>query len=342
VETDQRLTGLRAEFLEYLWNNLDDALFKQWYPAHHRAFAWLNAPKHPGDIGAELLAKFRSTESFGGPDHTLEVTYIDPASSATKTSLEYAMMAEVRLDGEGPLSWTVEYELEGEVLHVKQRFEVPETFTETDALRTHLETRMQNLTGFLRDTFDKKYMVAELQKRGTATVTTVDLEYEIVVEQKIAKLTPDMLDWWWDNMGETERYKRWHPTAHVSFIWTTPPQNPKDLAYSVGAMQQVIEIVNGAETTLNIGWLDPAEAPKPRVYDRYLYGSTALDPLPAMGFLLHEYAALPEGGVAMRSTFRIPTIVGDDFANALGEHCKQEMQFLQYVLPKMFATEYKP
>jgi hypothetical protein len=38
--------------------------------------------------------------------------------------------------------------------------------------------------------------------------------YELVIEQPIGKLTPEMLDWWWDNIKDTARYHRWHPTAH--------------------------------------------------------------------------------------------------------------------------------
>ena len=51
----------------------------------------------------------------------------------------------------------------------------------------------------------------------------------MVVYQDIGKVTAAMIDWWWDNMGETERYRRWHPTAHKQFTWTMPPTNPRDL-----------------------------------------------------------------------------------------------------------------
>jgi len=57
---------------------------------------------------------------------------------------------------------------------------------------------------------------------------------------------------------------------------------------------------------------------------------------------VHEYQALDERGIVMKSTFRIPAITGQAFAQALGEHCIQEMQFLQYFLPELFAKEYRP
>jgi hypothetical protein len=28
-----------------------------------------------------------------------------------------------------------------------------------------------------------------------------------------------MLDWWWDNIDSTKRYKLWHPDSHLKFTW---------------------------------------------------------------------------------------------------------------------------
>jgi hypothetical protein len=198
----------------------------------------------------------------------------------------------------------------------------------------------------VRDWFQKQYVETELMKRGKTTITTVGegltAEYQLVIEQPIGKLTPDMMDWWWDNIKDTMRYHRWHPTAHQMFTWTTRPKNEMDLEYDVGAVQQIVEVI-GSATTLNIQWLDPSMVPVPLTYDHFVYGSTMLDGLPFGGFLLHEYASQPDGGgIVMKSTFRIPTLAGMEFANALAAHCVQEMQFLQYFVPGVFAAEYHP
>jgi hypothetical protein len=155
------------------------------------------------------------------------------------------------------------------------------------------------------------------------------------------KVTTQMVDWWWDNMGGTDRYRHWHPTAHQKFTWTMPPKNANDLLYDVGSMQQVVEVID-ASSTLDIGWLDPKMVPIPLTYPHYLYGSTNLNGTPFRGFLVREYDAFPGGGITMKSTFRVPPIGGEAFARALGRHCIQEMQFLQYYLPRLFAREYRP
>jgi hypothetical protein len=146
-------------------------------------------------------------------------------------------------------------------------------------------------------------------KRGKTSITTVGsgltTNYELVIEQPIGKLTPDMLDWWWDNIKDTARYHRWHPTAHQTFTWTMAPKNSADLKYDVGAVQQIVEVI-GNPTTLDITWLDPANVPITLTYDHFVYGSTMLDGTPFGGFLLHEYAAQPEGWYAIRSSAGSP------------------------------------
>jgi hypothetical protein len=119
-----------------------------------------------------------------------------------------------------------------------------------------------------------------------------------------------MIDWWWDNIKDTARYHRWHPTAHQTFTWTMAPKNSADLKYDVGAVQQIVEVI-GNPTTLDITWLDPANVPIPLTYDHFVYGSTMLDGTPFGGFLLHEYAAQPEGWYAIRSSAGSPLRAGN-------------------------------
>jgi hypothetical protein len=109
----------------------------------------------------------------------------------------------------------------------------------------------------------------------------------------------------------------------------------------VGAVQEIVEVI-GDPQTLDIGWLDPAMVPVPLTYDHYVYGSTMLGGTPFGGFLLHEYVANDGGGITMKSTFRLPSLAGMPFAEALAAHCTQEMQFLQYFVPALFAAEYHP
>jgi hypothetical protein len=42
---------------------------------------------------------------------------------------------------------------------------------------------------------------------------------DLVVDHSLLGVTPEMIDWWWDNIDTTERYKLWHPKDHQSFEW---------------------------------------------------------------------------------------------------------------------------
>ncbi|MET0388331.1 MAG: hypothetical protein ABW321_20335 [Polyangiales bacterium] len=342
---DQTLSQLRPEILDFFWNHLDAEHFEQWSPPAHETFSWMRAPMVPGDLGAEVGASFQSTELVADTRRELTVTYVDRAVVAGQITLEYAMVADVVVDGATPVRWIVQYEPAGEDLHVVQSLALPASET-PEPWREHFAGRMTNLTDFLPAWFQTQYVEGELTARGQRTITTVGegltAEYELVIEQPIGKLTPEMMDWWWDNIKDTARYQRWHPTAHQKFTWTTAPKNNADLAYDVGAVQQIVEVI-GEPTTLNITWLEPSGAPMPLTYDHFVYGSTLLDATPFGGFLLHEYTAQPQGsGIVMKSTFRIPALAGMPFAEALAAHCVQEMQFLQYFVPGLFAAEYKP
>jgi hypothetical protein len=263
-----------------------------------------------------------------------------------QVTLDYALVADVTIDGQGPLRWIVQYTTDGDWnLLMKQKLQTPPVES-ADAWRNHFEKRMTNLSGFLKGWFQKAYCETELMSRGERKITTIgdalSGDFEIVVTQHIGKLNQDMMDWWWDNIKDTMRYHRWHPIAHQKFTWTTPPKNTMDLAYDVGAVQQIVEIIGDANT-LDIGWLSPTNLPIALTYDHFVYGSTMLSPTPFGGFLLHEYANDPErGGINMKSTFRLPALAGMEFAEALAAHCTQEMQFLQYFVPAVFAEEYKP
>jgi hypothetical protein len=340
VTTEQSLRDMRPEFLDYLWNNLDAASYERWHPTAHETFAWVSAPKVPGDLGAEVRASYTSRLVVAGASREQRVVYIEPQQSDNRVTLESAMAADVWLDGAGPFRLVVQYQQEKDEVRVQQRMELPADADQA-AWRSYLEERMTNLAGFIRDQFQTQYVDTEITKRGTYSVTTNGLDFDIVVMQDIGKLTPPMVDWWWDNMGETERYRHWHPTAHQTFTWSTPPKNSKDLAYDVGSVQKIVEVI-GEATTLNITWLDPAQIPVQRTYTNFIYGQTNLDGSPFGGFLVHEYEARPNGGIRMKSMFRLPWLAGDVFAKALGEHCIQEMQFLQYYLPRLFAKEYMP
>ena len=48
---------------------------------------------------------------------------------------------------------------------------------------------------------------------------------DLVVDHILPGVTPEMIDWWWDNINTTERYKLWHPEDHKSFQWEISPKD---------------------------------------------------------------------------------------------------------------------
>jgi hypothetical protein len=67
---------------------------------------------------------------------------------------------------------------------------------------------------------------------------TVDL----IIDHELPEVTPEMLDWWWDHIDTTERYKLWHPKDHKSFKWVAAQNN-----VHFGKIQEVIEKIKGIQ-----------------------------------------------------------------------------------------------
>ncbi len=44
----------------------------------------------------------------------------------------------------------------------------------------------------------------------------------LVVEHRLRGVTPEMIDWWWDNI-DNDSYRLWHPRDHIAFEWQVPP-----------------------------------------------------------------------------------------------------------------------
>ena len=157
-----------------------------------------------------------------------------------------------------------------------------------------------------------------------------DQTMDLVVDHILPGVTPEMIDWWWDNIDTTERYKLWHPKDHKSFQWEISPKKGH-----IGAVQRVEENIGELPTTLRIRWEDPSSSPIPIEYDHALVGSI-LDPNDnPTGYALHEYESI-ENGTKLRTTFRLPAIVPKQFIEALRKHNKEEMGEFVNFLPRLF------
>ena len=189
----------------------------------------------------------------------------------------------------------------------------------------------------------------------------------IAIHTFMPQVTPAMIDWWFGwHSDEPQRYKLWHPRAHVYAAWVgKPPADSQGRARYVGRTSHVDEYIGSSLGSYHIRFLAPHElgldehplrdAQATAVCARVGFASLPID----IGYLLHNVTPVA-GGSEMRSRFWIggphasarrgglvgklaveavkrvmrPTAAD---ASALLVHCSQEMSHLATFLPTLFA-----
>jgi hypothetical protein len=153
---------------------------------------------------------------------------------------------------------------------------------------------------------------------------------DLVVHHELKGITPEMIDWWWDNIDTTERYRLWHPGSHQAFTWETVEGNEH-----VGRTHRVTETIAGMEMELRIRWVDPDSIAMERAYSHANAACTLDENDEPMSWLLHEYEVV-EGGTKMRSTFRLPDEAPEWFVEGLRQHNLEEMGRFPAFLPTLY------
>lgn len=156
---------------------------------------------------------------------------------------------------------------------------------------------------------------------------------DLVVFHEIAGVEPEMIDWWWDNIDTTERYRLWHPGSHLSFSWESKRGDEH-----VGRIQCVLEEIAGIPSVLRIRWEDPDVLALDRIYSHANAGSILDGADEPIGWLLHEYEAT-ENGTKMRSTFRLPAKTPEWFIRGLRKHNLEEMARFSSFLPRLLEED---
>lgn len=206
---------------------------------------------------------------------------------------------------------------------------------------------------------------AEVQN-GFAVASSGEVYVNLVTE--MPDVTPGMIDWWFGwHSDSPERYKLWHPQAHVHAQWAEqPPAESTGRARYVGSTSQVDEYLGSALFRGAIQFRRPEEL---GLVDAAVVGGVdatavcariGLVDMPIdMGYLAHHVAAVP-GGSVMRSRFwaggeylaarttslraAIPVakrVIGltELDARSLLVHCSQEMTHLASFLPALYDQE---
>jgi hypothetical protein len=181
-------------------------------------------------------------------------------------------------------------------------------------------------------------------------------------------VTPEMVDWWFGwHSDSPERYKLWHPRAHVHAEWQrTPPAGSHGRSRYVGSTSVVDEYLGSTLGRFAISFRPPEEfglrdaRVEAGVEATAVCARVGLVDVPVdAGYLLH-LVTRTDGGSVMRSRFWIglpyttpraaplravlplarslirPTV---DETRALLVHCAQEMAHLATFLPELYAQE---
>jgi hypothetical protein len=187
-----------------------------------------------------------------------------------------------------------------------------------------------------------------------------DDSLHVAIRTEMPGVSPAMIDWWFGWHGsEPQRYKLWHPRAHLHAQWADGGQE----SHYLGRVSFVDEYIGSTLRHAAIHFLPPAELG----FDKHaLAAATAVcarvgladSPVDA-GYLVHHVRRI-DGGSEMRSRFWLggkaarvtigfgvgelavriarrvlkPSI--DDGRNLL-VHCSQEMSHLASFLPRLHA-----
>ena len=190
-----------------------------------------------------------------------------------------------------------------------------------------------------------------------------DGSVQVFVLTQMPKVTPAMWDWWFAWHGsQAQRYKLWHPRAHISAKWA---DGRSDLTHYIGRTSKVVEYVGPELLSLTIRFVAPAilgldEDRLKRQGEVAICarGGIAGTPMET-GWLIHHLRPV-EGGCEMRSRFWLggnnvrPRGMDNGMGRLLGGvaahfnplkanqgadllvHCAQEMNHLAAFLPALY------
>jgi DAPG hydrolase PhiG domain len=189
----------------------------------------------------------------------------------------------------------------------------------------------------------------------------------VAIRTEMPDVTPAMVDWWFGwHSDEPQRYKLWHPRAHVHAAWATPGVGAATgRARYVGRVSHVDEYLGSTLGRFAIHFVPPGQLgiSGPSIADPG--GDTAVCarvgfadyPVDA-GYLVHHVRRVA-GGSEMRSRFWLGAPYaagrggglagvavrlakglrrpGEADGRALLAHCSQEMTHLASFLPRIHA-----
>lgn len=360
ASTRVTLSTVRPEALSWLWDNADEALLQR-ANADIRSFQWTQPPASPEHLGYSAGAAFKLQVAWDGALHRVAVAHVDPDQVRALVSSDNFLGSkphnfvaqQVSVDGQAPFLVLVNYQStgtnHGDTVVQIQALQARNAAV-AQAYLAHLRKTLLGLKPTLMAALNERYFNAVLKQRGFYSVGAVDkkLNVKLTVVQEIRGIDTQMLSWWWDHIGNTERYRLWQPIDHVSFEWALPPITP-DLRYDIGAVQRVKEYVGKTALTLSITGADPQVFPPAAdIVDPAWFHAradlTLLTGILPPNTLTHQWRPNERGdGVILTSTFvntALARIINPTFFDDLGSHALREFQMLPYFLPRLYKREH--
>lgn len=161
----------------------------------------------------------------------------------------------------------------------------------------------------------------------------------IAVLTRMPQCKGKMIYWWFGYVGDTEKYKMWHPHDHLIGDWD---EHWKPGHY-IGASHLVHEYIGGEIAKLRITFREPSnffdtsKFPEAKVGAAVCGNIGLLEADVQLGHLIH-FVRDTDFGCEMRSRFWLFK-AKEGMARDLMQHCIEEMGNLGDLLPNLYAKE---
>lgn len=163
-------------------------------------------------------------------------------------------------------------------------------------------------------------------------------QMHVAVLTRMPRCKGKMVDWWFGYMGDTKKYKMWHPKDHLVGEW----DEHWSPGHYIGASHIIEEYMGGEIMKGKAHFREPSEFFDTSRFEEAKVGvaicaDALTDKDVQMGHIIH-FARDTDFGCEMRSRFWL--FHGDDSAGAaVMKHCYEEMGYLADFLPDLYAKE---
>lgn len=161
----------------------------------------------------------------------------------------------------------------------------------------------------------------------------------IAVLTRMPGCAAKMVDWWFGYVGDTQKYKLWHPKDHIIGEWDEKWRP----GHYIGASHLVHEYIGGELAKLKITFREPSEFFDVSRFKQASVGAAVcgdvglLEEDKKIGNLIH-FVRDTDFGCEMRSRFWLFE-ADEKMGRALMQHCIEEMGILADILPKLYIRE---